>query len=162
MLYMGFGALFVEYRVADEDKLDDKDMTAEQRKAVDLLYEAMIFWHGEGLKIIKRLGYVLNNEGLGREAANLAKIWKGVDDRWIEIAGMIAPYQSSKLSNIVIDKKVLHRFVIEAPRVIQDKREWLSKVKEDQAALPKPSIITQMNGYDDTMDEAEYIDVNAD
>lgn len=144
--------------MAEEDK--EPELTQQQNKAVDLLYEAMLFWHSEGIKIIKTLQLKLNMEGAGREAANIAKLWKDVDDRWIDIASKLAPYQSSKLSSIAVKREEIRRYVIEAPRIIPDKREWLNVVSEDQKHLPKPSIIENIANGDGTIDEAEYIDVN--
>ena len=147
--------------------MDDKKDSNEQQptelpnKAVDMLYEAMVFWHKEGVKLIKQLHTKLNEEGAGREAANIARLWKGVDDRWIDIAAKLAPYQSSKLSNIQITKTETKRFVIEAPRVITDKKEWLNLVDEEQKLLPKPVVVSQpMNGHGDDIDELEYEEIN--
>lgn len=145
----------------DKETTTNDELTEKQRKAMDLLYDAMIFWHGEGLKLIKRLENNLNASGEGRMAANIAKIWKDVDDRWIDIASKIMPYQSAKLSNIQIKSTNIHKFVIEAPRVIKDKREWLDLVEQEQKALPKPIPIGQiMNGHDQTIDELEYDEIN--
>lgn len=134
---------------------DDKDaeLTKEQKKATDLLYEAMLFWQSEGIRLIKRIEFILDSNGDGRLALQLAKTWKDVDDRWIECARLLAPYQSSKLANTAAVKKEIKRFVIEAPRVIADKHEWLDAVASDQAKLPKPNIV--MNG-----NSLEHIDEN--
>src|SRR5688572_200577 len=129
--------------------------------ATKMLEEAMVFWHNEGQKIIKLLIDKLNNEGEGRRAAEIAKIWRGVDDRWIDIAAKLAPYQSAKLSSVQINKKIEKRFVISAPQVIPEKKDWLEKVERDQAALPKPNVISNILQDDDTIDEVEYVDVNA-
>ena len=146
--------------MADNEDSKEPELTPQQRKAIDLLYEAMFFWHGEGIRLIRDLRFALNSQSLGHEAANIAKIWKGVDDRWIDIAAKLAPYQSSKLSSMIIKKDETKRFVIEAPRVIADKQQWLELVAKEQKLLPKTDIVGKMNGHDDTIDEAEYVDVN--
>lgn len=138
-----------------EIELDDEKRT----KAVDMLYEAMIFWHDEGIKIIKALQHKLNMEGEGREAAKLAGLWKGVDDRWIDIAAKLAPYQSSKLSSTVVKKIEEKRFVIALPQKIADGKEWREMVEKEQALLPKPQIIENLFG-DHTIDDIEFNDAN--
>jgi hypothetical protein len=146
-----------------KDRLEDdnEELLERQRKAVDMLYDAMLFWHDEGSKLIKQLKDKLNVEGEGRIAANIAKIWKDVDDRWIDIAAKLAPYQSAKLSNIQVTKNEIKRFVIEVPSIIEDKREWLSKVEKEQKLLPKPTIINNIpNGHDNDIDEIEYDELN--
>ena len=129
-------------------------------QAIKYLEEAMIFWHDEGIRIIKALIKNLNDEGMGRQAAEIAKIWRGVDDRWIEIAAKLAPYQSAKLSSIEVNKKIEKRFVIAAPSVVPDNKTWLEKVEQEQKLLPKPQVIKNII-QDDTIDEAEYYDVNS-
>lgn len=144
------------------DKIDLEKLNEEQRKeVVELLYEAMMFWRNEGSKHIKNLIFQLNKEGAGRVAADIAKLFKDADDRWIDIAVKIAPYYRSKLANVTINKKIEHRFVIEAPAIVPDKRAWLESVAEQQALLPKTTVIDNINGTSE-IDEAEYLDVNAD
>lgn len=131
-------------------------------KAIQLLEEAMLFWHGEGSKLIRRLDQTLNKEGQGRLAAEIAKVWRDVDDRWIDIAAKLAPYQSAKLSSIEVNKNETRRFVIVAPQVVPDKKQWLEKVVEDQKLLPKPTVIQNVLSEDDVddIDEIEYDEIH--
>jgi hypothetical protein len=146
--------------MSDEQPLAPS-LTEKQLKAIDLLYEAMLFWREEGSKLIKQLIYKLNVEGEGRVAAQIARTWKDVDDRWIDIASKLAPYQSAKHANVVINKTETKRFVIEAPRVMEDKRAWAELVAREQALLPKHDVLHTINNADDTIDDAEFMDVNA-
>lgn len=134
----------------DEDK---------RTRAIDMLYEAMLFWHDEGVKIIKALNHKLNMEGEGREAARLAALWKGVDDRWIDIAAKLAPYQSPKLASTEIKKHVEQRYIVEVSTRPKDVKEWLKRVEEDSKHLSKPQVIDNLFG-DHTIDDIEYNDIN--
>ena len=138
-----------------EIEIDDEKRT----KAVDMLYEAMIFWHDRGQKIIKAAVHKLKMENEGKEAAALLKLFKDADDRWIDIATRLAPYQSSKLSSTVIKKVEEKRFVIAIPAPIEDEKKWLETVQKEAAMLPKPNVIQNLFS-DQTIDEIEFDDVN--
>lgn len=132
-------------------------------QATKELEKAAAFWQAEGVKLIKQLIDKLNQEGAGREAAVIAKIWKDVDDRWIEIAAKIAPYQSAKKANVQVDVKHEKRFVIVAPTRTIDKKEWLQQVESDQKLLPKPHIIDTITAREEQIndiDEIEYSEIN--
>lgn len=147
--------------MAKEIRIDDiKIDPAKRTQATDLLEEAMHFWHDEGRKLIQRLTKAVEEKDV-RLAVSLAKVWKGVDDRWIEIATKLAPYQAPKMSAIEINKNETKRFVICAPQVIPDKKTWLEKVEMDQRLLPKPHVISNVVKEDSGLiDEAEYEDIN--
>lgn len=143
------------------EKPDQHEITDKGVKAVDMLYEAMLFWREEGIKIIKELKYKLNSDGEGKLAAKLAMIWKDVDDRWIDIAAKLAPYQSAKLSSIEHKGGTIVRYIVEAPRRSKDNKEWLEQVEVDRLSLPKPIVISQQdNSFDQQIDDAEYEDIN--
>lgn len=128
-------------------------------KAIDMLEEAMYFWHDEGIKIIKALNHMLNMEGKGREAAQLAMLWKNVDDRWIEIAAKLAPYQSPKLSSIENKNEVVVRHIVRPYAKAKDSKEWLERVREDEQYLPKPKVVQNLFS-DHTIDDIEFERVN--
>jgi hypothetical protein len=136
-------------------QLDDDKRT----KAVDMLYEAMLFWHSEGQRLVKRLYHKLNMEHEGKEAAAIARLFKDADDRWIDIAAKLAPYQSSKLSSTVVKKIEEKRFVVVLPPKIKDGKEWVNMVEREQAMLPKPNVVQQLF-TDQTIDDIEYNDIN--
>jgi hypothetical protein len=130
-----------------------------RNKAIDMLEEAMVFWHDEGIKIIKGLQHLLNMEGKGREAAQLAMLWKGVDDRWIEIASKLAPYQSPKLSSIENKNEVVVKHIVRPYARAKDHKEWLERVQEDEKYLPKAQVVQNLFS-DHTIDDIEFERVN--
>lgn len=144
-----------------EDQGSAPPLTEKQSKAIDLLYEAMIFWHAEGQTLIKQLIYKLNIEGEGRVAAQIAKQYGDIEARWSKFAETILPYQESKKASITVNKTETKRFVIEAPRVVANKHEWAELVAKEQALLPKHDVIHGVNNADSSIDDAEFIDVNA-
>lgn len=146
--------------MARPDTPQDVHLDEDKRtKAVDMLYEAMLFWHDEGQRLIKRLYHKLNMEHEGKEAAAIARLFKDADDRWIDIAAKLAPYQSSKLSSTVVKKIEEKRYVIEVGTRPKDNKEWLEQVEREQAMLPKPNVVQQLF-TDQTIDDIEYNDIN--
>lgn len=144
-----------------ETPLDVQIEDDKRTKAVDMLYEAMIFWHDRGQKLVKAVHHKLQIEGEGKEAAALMRLFKDADDRWIDIAAKLAPYQSSKHASMTIKKVEEKRFVIAVPPPIHDEKEWLKVVEKEQALLPKPNVIQNLF-TDQTIDEAEYDEINPD
>lgn len=146
----------------DDPTPEPEDILSKRTKAVDMLYEAMIFWHGEGIKIINEIKRRLEENGNGKDAIALAKIWKGYDDRWIDIAAKLAPYQSPKLSSMELNNKTITRYVVEIPRKSESAKEWLKQAEIDVKLIPSLSQkpIIDLNGTDDTIDEAEYEEIN--
>lgn len=130
-------------------------------KAIDMLYEAMLFWRSEGNLLIKELKRLLDSTGEGKLAAKVAMVWKDVDDRWIDIAAKLAPYQSAKLSSVEVKGTTIVKHVVRVQTRAKDHKEWLERVEEDKKYLPKPQIIDQTdNSFDDTIDDAEFEEIN--
>jgi hypothetical protein len=126
-----------------------------------LLYDAMLFWHDQGQKVIAKIINRLQLDAEGKEAAKLAVLWKGYEDRWIDIATRLLPYKKPKLSSIEKTVKTEKRFVLVVPQRQIDNKTWLQQVDIDRAALPKPQIIHNVaDNPDDTIDEIEYGEVN--
>lgn len=146
--------------IAAEQPQEPEEITAKRIKAVDLLYEGMIFWHEEGIKIISEIKRRLQDSGNGKDALALAKIWKGYEDRWYEIASRLAPYQSAKLSSIEVKGGTVTKYIVEVPRRAKDAKEWLEQVEVDRKALPAPITIKSAIQTDDTIDDIEYEDIN--
>lgn len=142
-----------------KDPSDVQIDATKRNKAIDMLEEAMFFWHDEGIKIIKALQYRLNSEGEGREAARLAMLWKNVDDRWIEIAAKLAPYQSPKLSSVENKNEVVVKHIVRPYARAKDSKEWLERVAEDEKYLPKPKVVQNLFS-DHTIDDIEYERIN--
>lgn len=148
--------------MTDAKDQESDDITAKRTKAVDMLYEAMVFWHDEGIKLINEIKHRLEQGGNGKDAVALAKVWKGYDDRWIEIASKLAPYQSPKLSSMEVNNKVTTRYIVEIPRKSATTKDWVQQAELDMKLIPsltqKPMIDVLQT--DDTIDEIEYEDIN--
>lgn len=149
--------------MADTDDQEPKDVADKRTKAVDMLYEAMIFWHKEGIEIIEEIKRRLQDSGNGKDALALAKIWKGYDDKWIDIASKLAPYQSAKLSSVELKGGTVTKYIVEVPRRARDPKEWLEQAAIDMKQIPhlnqKP-IVNIVQDPEDTIDEIEYEDIN--
>lgn len=134
---------------------------AKRNKPIELLYEAMMFWHEEGQRLIKELQSKLNSNGNGKDAVAIALKWKGVDDRWIDIAHKLAPYTAPKLSSMEVKQNITKRYVIEVPSLAPDKKQWVQRVEAEAAMLPKYVPDTQpKNEHDETIDEIEFENIN--
>lgn len=120
----------------------------QRTKATDFLYEQMIFWGGKGKKLVE-LTYKCLSNGHIVEAARFMKEFNDVNNRAIDIAAKLAPYQSAKHASIEINNKVTKQYVIVAPRVSRNAQDWLTTVKQDQKLLPKTIPIPQKPTYSD-------------
>lgn len=140
-----------------------EEFTAPQeasQRAIDVLYKEMVFWEREGKLLVLRVLAALDEEKNGRLAAELLMKFKDVDDRCIEVAAKLAPYQSAKLASMEVNKKITKRFVIVAPQVATDNKEWLERVHNEEKLIQKPIVITKAPSLDDTIDEIAYADLN--
>lgn len=112
-------------------------------KAVDILYKKMMFYDGEAqsliVKIVEQLK--LGASARGDKMSDMFKAIMRCNDLVIECATKLAPYQDPKLANIEVKKTTTNRFVLVAPRPINDKLSWLQEVQ--QQALPPPKFLTR-------------------
>ena len=72
----------------------------------------------------------------GDKLVEMHKMMMRFNDIVIDCAAKLAPYQNAKLQSVTIDKKVTHRYVIQAPTPIQNKETWLEQVKETTPQIP--------------------------
>lgn len=100
------------------------------RKAVDVLYENMIFYDEKGKKLFLDIREWIhtNDDKRGDLLAKMAKLMSECKAIAIECASKLAPYQSPKLESIEVNKKVTHRYVIQAPQQLQNADQWLSSI----------------------------------
>ena len=105
-----------------------------KRKATEILYDKMMFYHKKADDIAKFLISVIESGKMARGDL-LAQIHKDMhrfNDIVIECASKLAPYQDAKLQNIEIKQKVTHRFVVVAPRPIANTDSWLEEVEQSK------------------------------
>lgn len=137
--------------------------------AYEVLERQMLFWDAEGEKLLSKIEKVyLRENAFNRiEFAAICKALGNAREKAVDAASKLINYQNPRLANMNITKQEVKRFVIEAPRLIEDKDVWLERVREDQARLPQPAPI---NSRQDVLDiakqanqieDAELVDVNA-
>lgn len=108
----------------------------------------MLFWRNEGKKLVQAI-YSLVSTQDGKLAAKLANTFKDINDRTVEIATRLAPYQTPKLSSMELKSNKTIRYVIEAPKLSPNTSSWLKNIQEDQRLLPKPHQIINSNDTED-------------
>lgn len=62
--------------------------------------------------------------------AQMLKHMQKANEVCIECAAKLAPYQSPRLQSMEVNKKVTHRFVIQAPQQIEDSNAWLEQINK--------------------------------
>lgn len=125
-----------------------------QRKAIDVLYENMIFYDEKGKKLFIDIREWLakNDDKRGDLLAKMAKLMSECKTIAIECASKLAPYQSPKLESIEVNKKVTHRYVIQAPQQYNNSDQWLKAVNsppkliEDNSTHKPPVKHPRANG----------------
>lgn len=97
--------------------------------------------HGEGLFLKVREFIQTGDKARGDLLAAMAKKMTECKQIAIECASKLAPYQSPKLESIEVNKKVTHRYVIEAPKQFKDSGTWLNSINKPLLKAPKEIII---------------------
>lgn len=148
----------MRYRKKYHPRVLNKGIT-QKVKATDVLYKEMLFWSDEGKKLVAAVYHLVSNQD-GKLAAKLMNTFKDVNDRAVEVATRLAPYQTPKLSSIEVASKKTIKFVIEAPKLAPNLGTWLNQVSRDQALLPKPKEIINGRSHsdDDDIEDIEAID----
>lgn len=99
-----------------------------KRTAVEVLYDKMIFYdqrarilYAEIIKVLKKDKDTLRGDLI----AQMIKHMQRANDIAIDCAAKLAPYQTARLQSVEIDKKITHRFVIQAPQQSNNTQAWL-------------------------------------
>lgn len=101
-----------------------------QKSPMDVLQEKMEFYDSKGTSLFIALKKELKDNGANRGDL-LVAMTKNImhcQDMAIECAHKLAPYRNPKLQSIEVNKKVVHRFVIQAPKTFKDSSTWLDSV----------------------------------
>ena len=128
-----------------------------KQRAIDVLYRKMQYYNDDAMMIATEICKVLKDSPTseGKRLVEMHKMMMRFDDISIDCASKLAPYQSAKLQSLEINKKVTHRFVIQAPMVVKDNKEWLEQVS--LTALPPPLHVPKpIEEKIDTIDEEDY------
>ena len=134
------------------------------RKAKDVLYEKMIFWHTKGAKLLKSIEEEIRLKGKSDAKLLLGamKMLKDADDLAIHCAEKLAPYQDAKLQSVEVKQKIEHRFVIRAPAQMQDASKWLEQTGQakeiaevvlEKIEAPSRVNIDDFSDYDEIEDQ---------
>lgn len=101
-----------------------------KRKAVDLLYEKMMFYHDKARTILTAIIDDMNqNEQTDAKIRIQAmRMLKEADEIAIDCAVKLAPFQSPKLESVEVNNKVEHRYVMRAPAQFKSTNDWAAAV----------------------------------
>jgi hypothetical protein len=114
-----------------------------QRKAIDVLYEKMIYYNDKAIPLHCRITELLTQTGANPSLiVQLYKKLHELNILVIDCASKLAPYQSAKLQTIEVKSKVEHKFVIAAPMPQKDSQTWLKAAGVPQLSAPQiPKIV---------------------
>lgn len=98
-----------------------------KRKAVDLLYQKMMFYAEKSQTILKAIIQDMNDNPEGGDAKlriQAMRMLKESDELAIDCAVKLAPFQSPKLESVEVNNKVEHRYVMRAPAQFKSTDDW--------------------------------------
>lgn len=122
------------------------------RKAVDVLYEKMVFYDNRAKKILNAIIEDMKLEVQADAKTRLAavKMLKDCDEIALDCAVKLAPFQTPKLESVEVNAKVENRYVMRAPVISKSEQDWMKstgaimheppKVIEHKAVEHKPTI----------------------
>ncbi len=95
--------------------------------ATDVLYRKMHTYDKEAKGILTFLIERIKAEGVESVAhlKSLYVLMEKCDERAIECASKLAPYQTPKLESIEVKGKIDHRYVLRAPQTMKSVSEWM-------------------------------------
>ena len=114
------------------------ELKPDLRKPRDVLRDLMLFYDTQAKDIIADIILRLKDEvsrGTGSELALMYKKFAECAQIAIDCASKLAPYEHPKLESIEVRKELTHRFVIRAPTVMPDPKEWLATAQSEQRLL---------------------------
>lgn len=103
---------------------------------IDALFGRFSYLNNNAKRIIKAVRSAIKDSNAVLCGELLKELGK-VDDRLLEFGKQILPYIQPRLQALEINKKVTKRYVVRVPTVIQNTDQWLQKVKQEQALIPK-------------------------
>lgn len=136
-------------------RITHKTAQALKKSATEILYEKMIFYNRRAIKLYADIRKKLKEDSdkgeptRGDIMAQMVKYMNAANDVCIECAAKLAPYQSPKLQSMEVNKKVTHRFVIQAPKQVEDSASWLAQSQAPMKLL---------NGTAHTLEESPNAD----
>lgn len=147
------------------------ELTPDTRRPRDVLRDTMLFYDTQAKDIIADIILRLKEEQMRGTASELALMYKKFSECTqiaIDCASKLAPYEHPKLESIEVRKELTHRFVIRAPTVMPDEKEWLAKAQVEQRILaskpghdlivePKPAQLTVQQAYKNAIADIEVI-----
>lgn len=143
-----------------------------RRKAIDVLYEKMMFYRDKSDDLHKKVIDTLYERGSAALLVDYKKAMHKYNAMVLECARALAPYQSHRLESVKIEKNVTHKFVIKAPMPTIDPQHWLAQADHVLKELPPPPKFIEKgeageDKYSNSYEEAplerkdNFIDMNA-
>lgn len=112
-------------------------------RAIDVLYQKMNFYSERAETMALEIYKILKEDPKprGDKLADMYKAMMRLNEIAIECAAKLAPYQSAKLESIEVKKTVEHRYVIAAPKPVDNSANWLMQVDQEAKLLPSPQKV---------------------
>lgn len=119
-------------------------------KAVDVLYERMVFYRTEAVELGIKIVEMLKQQPIARgdKIADMYKQLMRLSELTIDCASKLAQYQSPKLQSVETKNTNIQRFVIRGPTPLKSPEQWLAKAQSEQVvlqALPPPPKVNNTN-----------------
>jgi hypothetical protein len=114
-----------------------------QRKAIDVLYQKMMFYHEKAAPLYNRILDLLNEGANGALIVALNKDMHNYNKITIDCAKELAPFQTPRLQSVEVKSKHEHRFVIKVPTQNLETNQWLEHADKVIKSLPAPPTIRE-------------------
>jgi hypothetical protein len=131
--------------------------------ATDVLYRKMHVYDKEAKEILAFLIKTVKDSPIANNAQlkSLYSLMEKADERAIECASKLAPYQTPKLESIEVKGKVDHRYVIRAPQNMQSVDQWMKytgaeRLKIEELNKEKPNKPPPTPSIHDFTEDDEY------
>lgn len=140
----------------------------QKRKAVDLLYQKMMFYSDKAKFILEAIikDMDCDEKADAKTRIKAFALLKEADQIAIDCAVKLAPFQSPKLESVEVNNKIEHRYVMRAPAQFKSTEDWMKATgasENEQTEEIKPITqptrlnIHDMEDYDETEDERRSI-----
>lgn len=127
-------------------------------KSIDVLYKKMMLYHGQALRDVKSCIEGINKLHSSEDVMNFIVLVDAVEHyldfhknalAFVKAAEALINYQSPKLSQVDLTRKVTENRVVEFGQRSKNVEEWLERVEYEQSKLPTHTIIQNIFDSDE-------------
>ena len=126
----------------------------------EVMQVAMDYLHEKAMSHAKKIEELLRLQGADATEIRLHyETARKTREQMIDVASKLAPYLHPKLESIDVNQKTEHRFVIVAPPMVKDTRDFYSLIgKTEKAPIEATQKIVEFN----KKPEPEVLDIDYD